>query len=61
MSVYPEYHWLPWRFDRIPEKFWHDPANHRMYLDWVEERLGITDKSQWYKVTYTQLKKLNAL
>lgn len=32
-SAYPSFAWLPWRFGRLPARFWADPAHPRAALD----------------------------
>jgi hypothetical protein len=50
-TVYPEYGWLPWKFDKHPTNFWENVNNQRKYLDWAGNELGIKDMSDWYKVS----------
>jgi hypothetical protein len=49
-AVYPEYNWLPWKFDRLPRNFWNEIANHRKFLDWAANELEIKEFSDWYKI-----------
>lgn len=49
-ALFPNYKWLPWKFDHCPRNFWSVPSNQRMYMDWVAKELHITDKNDWYKV-----------
>jgi hypothetical protein len=43
--------WKEWLFKIAPRHFWQDPKNHQMYMQWLGERLGIRDPSDWYRVT----------
>lgn len=53
-GIYPDYDWLPWRFNRCPNSFWDDVKNQRKFLEWVEKQLN----KNWYKITTKVLKKL---
>jgi hypothetical protein len=50
-SVYPEYDWLPWKFDKTPTFYWDDVKNQRKFLDWAAKELDIKEMGDWYKVT----------
>jgi hypothetical protein len=54
-KVYPEYDWLPWKFPKVPQKFWDDVKNQRKFMEWAEKQLHVTD---WHKVSH-QVKKMN--
>ena len=55
MTLYPEYPWLPWKFDTIPRRFWENSENRRNFFDWVKTQLSITDNTDWYNVRYYKL------
>jgi hypothetical protein len=50
-NLYPDYEWLPWKFDVAPAHFWNDIKNQKKFMDWVGKQLKITEMSDWYKVT----------
>jgi hypothetical protein len=50
-TLYPEHNWLPWKFDRVPNRFWEDQINQRKFIEWLSAELNITDNSQWSTVT----------
>jgi hypothetical protein len=50
-QIYPEYEWLPWRFEKVPNGYWDDINNQKKYLTWVEKELNINKLSDWYKVS----------
>ena len=50
-AVYPEYEWLPWRFQRVSKNFWNENENKKKFMDWAGKQLNIKDMSDWYKVT----------
>jgi hypothetical protein len=51
-NVYPDYNWLPWKFDNCPHNYWTDLKNQRKFLDWAATELNIKDKSDWYQVAF---------
>ena len=51
-QVYPDYEWLPWKFDTVPRNFWLDVNNQRKFLEWAGKELKIKDMSDWYNVTW---------
>jgi hypothetical protein len=50
-TVYPEYDWLPWKFDKCSVGFWGDLNNQRKFLDWAAPQMNIKELSDWYKVS----------
>jgi hypothetical protein len=50
-AVYPDYDWLPWKFETTPRNFWESVKNKRKYLDWLGKQLGIKEFADWYKIT----------
>jgi hypothetical protein len=50
-TLYPEYDWLPWKFDRCPNKFWENVNNQRKFMEWATKELNIKDMSDWYTVS----------
>lgn len=52
MSLYPDYHWLPWKFSSLPKGFWEDQENVKNYIKWLEKELNIKNMEDWYKITY---------
>lgn len=49
-QLFPEHSWLPWRFKSIPKTFWLDPANQRMFLDWLGKELRFKNKEDWMRL-----------
>jgi hypothetical protein len=54
-TLYPEYNWLPWKFENSPRNFWDDVKNQRNFLDWASKEFKIQDMSDWYRVTQKDL------
>jgi hypothetical protein len=50
-SVYPNYDWLMWRFERCPKDFWEKVENQRKFVNWAADQLKITNQSDWYSIT----------
>lgn len=50
-ETFPRHEWLEWLFRQAPRSFWHDPQNHRRYMDWLARQLGICRPDDWYSVT----------
>lgn len=48
--AYPNYDWLPWKFDKSPT-FWIDPENQRKFIEWAGKQLGVVNMSDWYNIT----------
>ncbi len=49
-TIFPEYEWLPWKFNQTPNGFWNDLNNQRQYVNWKGRQLGIINLEDWYKV-----------
>jgi hypothetical protein len=54
--MYPDYKWLPWKFDVCPRNFWEDMKNQKWFVDWASKQLNIQEFSDWYNVTFKVLK-----
>jgi len=50
-DTYRDYDWKAWLFKATPRHFWKDPKNHRLYMLWLGDQLGIREPSDWYHVT----------
>jgi len=50
-KCFPGYDWKEWLFVVAPIRFWHDRRNHRRYMKWLGQQLGIQRPSDWYGVT----------
>lgn len=55
-QVYPEHHWIPWKFDSpLPKGFWDNLSNQRYFFDWLGKYLGFKSKEDYYKLTRTDI------
>lgn len=50
-DTFREYDWKEWLFKSCPRTFWNNRRNHRRYMKWLGEQLGIRRPSDWYKVS----------
>lgn len=50
--VYPQYEWLPWKFDTCPRNFWGNVENQLKFMQWAGKELLIKEMSDWYRVSY---------
>ena len=50
-SVYPDFNWLPWKFERCPRNFWDDISNQLKFIHWAANDLKIKEMSDWYNIT----------
>ena len=52
-SIYPDHHWLPWRFlQSLPKGYWDDINNRREFMDWLGKQLGYQKMDDWYRIDY---------
>jgi hypothetical protein len=55
-ETFPRYDWKDWLFAITPRPYWKDPRNHRQYMKWLGQQLGIRHPSDWYRVTNQDFK-----
>ena len=60
-DLYPEHDWKPWLFNKTPNGVWNDEDHWREYLGWFEERMEITDPTDWYAVKSEDFGRLNGI
>jgi hypothetical protein len=49
--MFPDYNWLPWRFENCPDELWTNVENQTKFMDWAGKQLNVKETSDWYKVT----------
>jgi hypothetical protein len=54
-TIYPDYVWLPWKFDFVPNNFWKEHSNQKSYADWLGNELGYVKYEDWYDITLQQI------
>lgn len=47
-SAYPDMEWLPWLFAITTNGTWNDIDNHKKYILWLADKLGISTPEGWY-------------
>ncbi len=57
-TFYPELQLKPWKFNKVPERFWEDFNNHKIFMEWVGKKLGIKEMKDWYKIGTTVQKNI---
>jgi len=57
-AVFPDYRWLPWKFNRVPLSVLNDKETIAEALKYVATTLKITEEQDWKRVTEDQLDKL---
>ncbi len=50
-TVYPNYDWLMWRFERCPKDFLEKVENQRKFVNWASKQLKINILDDWYKIS----------
>jgi very-short-patch-repair endonuclease len=50
-AVLPEITWYPWLFKTPLKTTWKTPSTHKLFLDWLGNRLGFTTRRDYYKIT----------
>jgi hypothetical protein len=50
-TVYPDYEWLPWKFNVTPKFFWKNRENCLKFLEWCKPILNIKYNEDWQRIT----------
>jgi very-short-patch-repair endonuclease len=54
--IYVDYEWLEWKFQRVPQNYWDDINNHKIYAEWLGNKLGYSKPEDWYNITGQMIK-----
>lgn len=46
----PNYGWKPWRFTSVPQGYWNNVDNRRVYLRWLGQQLGFETRADWVRL-----------
>lgn len=57
-TVYQDYNWQPWNFEKIPSNFWEKDDNKKMFIEWAGKQLGVKELNDWHKITSKDLLQL---
>ena len=49
-SFYPDYPWLPWKFNTA-KNFWNNRENQINYMNWLYNELKMTSMEDWYHIS----------
>jgi hypothetical protein len=49
-SMYPNYNWLIWKFEVVPNGYWKNKKFQKEYMEWLGRKLGYTAMEDWYKI-----------
>jgi hypothetical protein len=55
-NIYPEYNWLCWKFKITSTLFWKDKNNHKIYADWLFNKLNYKKMEDWYNISINIIK-----
>lgn len=47
----PDHDWEPWRFERVPNGFWHSRSNRAWFLAWLGDYFGFDHLNDWSELT----------
>jgi hypothetical protein len=50
-SMYPDYDWLPWQFDKCPQNYWDSIDHRRKFMEWAGKQLNVKEMEDWYRVS----------
>jgi hypothetical protein len=53
--LFPEYRWLPWRFERASSGIWDDEESQMDFVEWFAEHRSLTSPEGWYRMSNKDL------
>jgi len=51
IELFPDYKWIPWKFNTAPNGFWKNRENRKKYMVWLGEILEYKKPEDWYQIT----------
>jgi len=57
VSLYPNYEWKPWLFEKIPRCLWSNLSNRRNYMKWIAQELFFKCSDDFYRLERNDLEK----
>tara|TARA_B100001996_G_scaffold27295_1_gene20949 strand:+ start:141 stop:2144 length:2004 start_codon:yes stop_codon:yes gene_type:complete len=51
IELFPDYKWIPWKFNTVPNGFWKNRENRKKYMVWLGEILEYKKPEDWYQIT----------
>ena len=55
-QILPQYNWLPWKFNSVPNGYWDDLNNQKKFLDYLTKELNIKKDEDWYQISSEVIK-----
>ena len=52
-AVYPDYEWLPWRFNSISDSYWENITCQKQFVNRISKKLKVLTMDDWYNVSPT--------
>lgn len=52
---FPDFDWKPWLFHQVPEGYWDDPKNRRACIEWLQKKLNLKSREDWYQVSQSDI------
>ena len=49
-TLFPEYNWLPWKFNSVPNGYWNDKENQLKFMEWLFHELNFKLMTDWYNI-----------
>ncbi len=56
IDIFPEYEWLEWKFNFVPQGYWKNINNLKKYAIWLGKELGYNKREDWYKLTLKDIR-----
>jgi G:T-mismatch repair DNA endonuclease (very short patch repair protein) len=56
-AIFPEYKWLPWKFNLTPKNYFTKQENLQSYMKWLGKELEYNTMEDWYNLTTPILEK----
>ena len=50
IEIFPNYDWIPWKFNMTQSGFWKNRDNIKKYMVWLGEILEYKEPEDWYKI-----------
>ena len=50
-TIYPDFDWLPWKFDTCPHRYFEDINNQKKFIEWAKNELKIKEINDWFRVS----------
>jgi hypothetical protein len=59
LEIFPDHHWHPWRFTRVPPNYWDDRQNRLAFIEYVATFHNIVHwPEDWYNISLESVRDL---